>query len=210
MLRALALTVAILTGAPAMAQDALSWMRAQTPPGSTLTNAGSWAAPTGRLYATDPLTLGQTSTALNVPTTTAQVLGLVEPDQGRTASLALVWSDAPIVCGDDLGWIGVDSGLAGFLTPKAVAAVEKIARIHGNSYAGDYAEQLETKTPTPATIIDLPGARFPVAGSGWGDGGYPVIALYGAEHDIIALITIFIPKGDAWPLPPSCDADPNT
>lgn len=164
-----------------------------------------WHPHGGQLYATDPLTLSQTEGAtLAVPDRPARLIGLLEREHGRAALMALIWSNADVVCGEDLTTIGVSTGLAGFLTPADVRALDAYADPSFGTYHGTYAEQLEAAIPTIPFIARLPsGASFPVSGSGLGDGGYPVASLYDAEGNMVALYTQFIGDGD-WLLPPPC------
>jgi hypothetical protein len=170
--------------------------------------ADMWHPRGGEIFATDPLTLWQTGSdveTLSVPDAPAQVIGLLERDQGRAAAMALIWSDADVACGEDLSTIGVDTGLAGFLTPADVIALDAYAARHRDLYDGTYAEQLDAAVPTIPFVVTLPdGTRFPVSGSGWGDGGYPVASLYDAAGNMVALYTQFIGGTEEWLLPQPC------
>ncbi|MEX3015681.1 DUF4241 domain-containing protein [Gymnodinialimonas hymeniacidonis] len=205
-LRPLAVLAAVC--GPAQAQDATNWLRQGIGMPTDLHVSDMWRPRGGEIYATDPLTLWQTEGAtLSVPDAPARLIGLLERDQGRAALMALIWSNADVVCGEDLSTIGVDTGLAGFVTPANVRALDAYAASEGDLYAGTYAEQLDDPIPTIPFIARLPsGATFPVSGSGWGDGGYPVASLYDAQGNMVALYAHFIPSGDEWLLPPPCDA----
>ena len=187
-------------------QDFGQWAQTNLGLGTDFSYAGQWVANDGHVFGIDPLTLfGANRAPISVPTTEAAVIGLnqADPDE-RTAILALVWSDAPFVCGQDAGFIGVDTGLAAFATASEIAALEKYARDHGDLYAGTYAEQIDNLYPGPF-LAELPdGTRLPLSGSGWGDGGYPVTALFDADGDMIALFAQFITAGDDWLTPPTC------
>lgn len=176
--------------------------------------AGEWTPEGGLVHATDPLTLWQTgpdAPLLAVPDAPARVIGLIDRIDGRAAVMALVWSDAPVVCGEDLATIGVDTGLAGFLTPADVVALEAYSDPSLGPYHGSYAAQLDAEAPTVPLIAVLPeGARFPVSGSGWGDGGYPVASLRDAGGGMVALYAQFLSGSDDWLLPPACDAPRST
>ena len=167
-----------------------------------------WHPHGGQIYATDPLTLWQTEgDALRVPDAPARLIGLLEREQGRAALMALIWSNADVVCGEDLSTIGVDTGLAGFLTPDNVRDLLAYADPSAGPYHGTYAEQLDATIPTLPFVAQLPsGARFPVSGSGWGDGGYPVASLHDAEGNMVALYTQFMGGTEEWLLPPPCTA----
>lgn len=169
---------------------------------------GDWTPAGGLIHATDPLTLWQTgpeATLIAVPDAPARVIGLIDREHGSAAVLALVWSDAPVACGEDLDTIGVDTGLAGFLTPADVAALEAYSHPSLGTYHGTYAEQLDAEAPTVPLIAQLPdGSRFPVSGSGWGDGGYPVASLRDAAGAMVALYAQFDSGSDAWHLPLPC------
>ena len=143
---------------------------------------------------------------LLLPDTPATVLGFYPLDSpGRTGLMALIWSDDPVVCGEDVATIGVDAGLAAFLAPPDLRVLESYRDEWGDLYAGPYAEQIDTSYPGP-TLIDLPGASgFPLSGSGWGDGGYPVATLKDASGRVTALYAQFITaEGADWLLPSPC------
>lgn len=171
-----------------------------------------WHPRGGEVFATDPLTLWQTGsdiTPLRVPDAPARLVGLLERDQGRAAVMALIWSNAEVSCGEDLSTIGVDTGLAGFMTPADVAALDAYADPSAGPYHGTYAEQLDAAVPTVPFLPTLPdGTRFPVSGSGWGDGGYPVASLYDADDNMVALYVQFMGGGENWLLPEPCGSVP--
>ena len=208
LLRTLLQPAAVLAAltSTAHAQDATTWLRQGIGIATDLHVSDMWHPRGGQLYATDPLTLWQTEgETLSVPNRPARLIGLLERDQGRAALMALIWSNADVVCGEDLSTIGVDTGLAGFLTPANVRALNAYADPSMGTYHGTYAEQLDAAIPTIPFIARLPsGATFPVSGSGWGDGGYPVASLYDAQGNMVALYTQFIGGSEDWLLPPSC------
>ncbi len=201
--------VALLLCAGPAPAETLDWLRAGIGFETRVNEAGRWAVPGGALYAADPLTLfGTEGDTIAVPESPARLVGLHETEfEGRTAVMALIWSDAVPVCGKDLTTIGVDTGLAGFLPPSAVKALDAYAvEFGGDLYRGTYAEQIDRLYPGPF-LADLPdGTRFPVSGSGWGDGGYPVASLYSADGEMVALYAQFITGEDTgWLLPGACD-----
>lgn len=205
--------VALLAAAmPVAAEGPHAWLSSRIAMPVRAVDAGAWHPVGGEVFATDPLTLWQTgpeAETIPVPDAPARILGYLEPEEGRTALMALVWSDADVVCGHDLTNIGVDTGLAGFMTPADVTALLAYGAAYGGDlYNGPYAEQLDAAIPTIPFIATLPdGARFPVTGSGWGDGGYPVASLHAADGSMVALYTQFITaEGKDWLLPPPCDA----
>ncbi|MBF9044778.1 DUF4241 domain-containing protein [Rhodobacterales bacterium HKCCE4037] len=203
-----------LCATPLAAQDALTWLETGIGLETVRVEAGIWHPVGGAIHATDPLTLWQTgpeAETITVPDTPARVVGLrrdepygdtVDP---RGAVLALIWSDADVLCGEDLATIGVDTGLAGFMTPADVRALDAYAEQHRDLYDGVYADQIDTLYPGPF-LTDLPGGiAFPVSGSGWGDGGYPVASLIDADGNMVALYTQFMgAEGEEWLLPPPC------
>lgn len=208
-LLALTALLAALT-APAAAKDALTWLAQGIDMPSDVHHAGTWHPHGGEIFATDPLTLWQTGSdveTLAVPDAPARVVGLLDREQGRAAAMALIWSDADVVCGADLSTIGVDTGLAGFMTPADVAALTAYGDPSAGLYHGTYAQQLDAVVPTVPFLAALPdGARFPVSGSGWGDGGYPVASLFDANGDMVALYVHFMGGGETWLLPDPCAA----
>ncbi len=201
---------------PLAAQDAISWLQAGLAlDGLETVTAGKWHPEGGAIHATDPLTLWQTgpdAPLLAVPDAPARIVGLIHSEvygdavDRRGAALVLVWSHATVQCGVDLSTIGVDTGLAGFLTPADVAALDAYGQAHRDLYDGPYAEQIDSLYPGPF-LADLPGGlSFPVSGSGWGDGSYPVASLYDADGNMVALYAQFITaEGRDWTLPPPCE-----
>lgn len=196
----------VLSAAPASAESALDWLVARSAP-AIIGETGTWTTPTGTVLAADPLTLfGTENPIAGLPDTPATVLGFYPLDSpGRTGLMALIWSDDPVVCGEDVATIGVDAGLAAFLAPPDLRVLESYRDEWGDLYAGPYAEQIDTSYPGP-TLIDLPGASgFPLSGSGWGDGGYPVATLKDASGRVTALYAQFITaEGADWLLPSPC------
>lgn len=197
--------VVVFAATSVPAEDAATWLSRLGGKGMTQMQAGQWHPQGGKLFTTDPLTLLQTvGRPIDVPDAPARIFGLLEPEQGRGALMALIWSDADVECGEYLTVIGVDTGLAGFMTPADAAALAAYGEKHGNIYA----EQLDAAVPTVPFIAEPPdGARFVVSGSGWGDGGYPVASLHDANGDIVALYAQFIPDGDDCLLPEPCGND---
>lgn len=207
-MRGLPIFFLIATAVPGHAQDAVTWLENGLNMPSEVQSPGIWHPVGGEIFATDPLTLWQTGSdieTIRVPDAPARVVGLLDVAQGRTAAMALIWSNAPVVCGHDLATIGVDSGLAGFLTPMDVEALDAYAHPTDGPYHGSYAAQLDAHVPTIPLIATLPdGTRFPVSGSGWGDGGYPVASLVDADGTVVALYTQFMGGTENWLLPPPC------
>ncbi len=203
-----AVVAVTLTALPAAAQDATSWLAQGINMPSDLHVSGPWHPRGGQIFATDPLTLWQTGLdveTITVPDTPARVVGLLETEEGRTAVMALIWSDAPVICGDDLTTIAVDTGLAAFLTPSDVAALDAYAHPSDGPYHATYAQQLDAVVPTIPFIVALPdGTRFPISGTGWGDGGYPVASLYDADGNMVALYAQFMGGAEEWHLPTPC------
>lgn len=197
--------IALMPGL-AQAESALDWLVARSAP-ALVGEAGFWTTASGTVLAVDPLTLFGAETPIkDLPTTQASVHGFYPlTDPGRTGVMALVWSDAPVVCGEDVATIGVDTGLAAFMSPADIAALHAYEDKWDDLYAGPYAEQIDASYPGP-TLIDLPGGSgFPLSGSGWGDGGYPVATLKDASGRVTALYTQFITaEGEDWLLPPPC------
>ena len=208
-MRAALILPALGAGPTCAGPEALGWLRDGLGFETSLSEAGTWAATEGALFAADPLTLfGTEGATITVPKEPARLIGLHETEfEGRTAVMALIWSDAAPVCGEDLATIGVDTGLAGFLPPEAVTALDACAEAFGGDlYQRSYADQIDRLYPGPF-LAQLPhGTRFPISGSGWGDGGYPVASLIDADSGMVALYAQFITsEGADWLLPPPCD-----
>lgn len=141
---------ATLAAPPASCEDALTWLQGGIGIETTLHRGGTWTPTGGIVHATDVLTLRQARRdPLTVPERPADLLGLLETEQGRTAAMLLQWSGGDVACGVDLGTVGIDTGLAGFLTVENVTALERYGRAHGGHlYVGPYAEQLDRAMPT--------------------------------------------------------------
>lgn len=207
----------VLGAAPVAAEDAVTWLQDGIGIETRIVEAGTWHPVGGQLHATDPLTLFQTAphvSPLAVPDAPAAVIGLHhdavfgDVTEPRNAALVLVWSDAPVICGEDLATIAVDSGLAAFITPDEVDALHWYEDRYGPSYVrvvpGPLQRQIETASPGPF-ITDVPrDLHFPISGAGWGDGAYPVVSLLDAEGNMVALYTQFITDGENWFMPPPC------
>ncbi|WP_373636719.1 hypothetical protein [Yoonia sp. BS5-3] len=196
----------VVTAMPANAESALEWLTTRSAP-AIVAEAGTWTTPSGIAYAIDPLTLfGGDNPIADLPQTAATIVGFHPLDvTDRVSLMALIWSDQPVLCGDDVATIGVDTGLAAFVGPSDLPVLENYGAQWETLYAGPYAEQIDAFYPGPI-LIDLPGASgFPLSGSGWGDGGYPVATLKDAEGRVTALYTQFITaEGEDWLLPSPC------
>lgn len=201
------LAAALLAPAMAAAEPgAIAWLRGDAGSDMAAREVGDWHPKGGAVHAIDPLTLlGGEGAPIGVPDRPARVFGLrVTGGDPRTAAMILVWSDAMPVCGADLATIGVDTGLAAFATPQDVAGLRRYEAARPDLYDGPYADQIDTRYPGPF-LVDLPQTSgFPLSGSGWGDGGYPVASLIDAGGDMVALYAQFIPAGEDWRLPPPC------
>ena len=205
---------------PAMGEDALHWIETGTALEMREVAAGHWHPVGGRIHATDPVTrfqAGPDIATLSVPDAPARVMGfntdlvLGGHQMGnRTAFLALVWSDAPVACGEQLWTMAVDTGLAGFMTPQNVVDLYDYEDFYGELYVSvvpsALQRQIDAAYPGPI-VTDVPrrDLRFPISGAGWGDGAYPVVGLYDAGGAMVALYVQFIPAEDEdWLLPPPC------
>jgi len=195
--------------AAAAEPDARTWFTENLSIPTRAETSGAWHPMGGRLHATDPLTLwGVDGPPLPVPDQTAEMFILYATESGEDSVglFALIWSNAPVACGEDLGSVPVDTGLAGFLTPDDVTALERYGQRYGdNLYDGPYAEQIEKNWSGPF-LAELPGGtHFPITSSGWGDGFYPVFGLLDQDGEMIALYMQFITDGQEWLVPPVCD-----
>ena len=170
-----------------------------------IVDAGLWHPKGGKLFVVDALAPWQPDEPFVVVDAPARVLGIKEPEQGRTAILAVIWSDTPATCGEDLWTMTTMTGTAGFMTPAEVKALRAYADVERTAYYGSYAEQLDATLPTPPLLAELPtGERFPVCGSGWGNGAYPVCTLKDTNDALVAMYMQFTGGTDTWLLPEPC------
>ena len=206
---ALAILAAFGPAGAALADTgAVDWLRQHLDFATHLHDGGVWRERGGAVLAVDPLTLyGAEDDPIAVPRQPARILGIRETNgtDPRTAFLVLLWSDKPVVCGEDLTTIGVDTGLAAFLAPDDVAALDSYGQAYGGDlYAGPYADAIDAAYPGPF-LAQLPdGTAFPLSGSAWGDGGYPAASLRAEDGSMVALYAQFITDGTGWALPPAC------
>ncbi|WP_199259815.1 hypothetical protein [Paracoccus binzhouensis] len=125
----------------------------------------------------------------------------------HVAAIALVTADGLPVCGESLGIIGVDTGLAAIVTRSGFEAM--------NTYYDTFQAQgsdpftaLEPQLPMdllPAFVILPDGTQIPTSRSGYGDGGYEFFRLDDAQGRPVAYFLDFLgdSKGE-WIHPPPC------
>lgn len=213
MTRRLAALALMLAAAPAAAGDppaAVAWLLARSgDPSRTASDIGPYPLDGGGILALDPLTGFATRPAPAPLAPGARFHAVLSHDAGHAtiAAVALVASDAAPVCGEPLGVVGVDTGLAAILTESDNRALTAYAdRLH--AAGGDLYDALEPQLPPEsfAAFVTLPGQqRLPVASSGHGDGRYQFFRLNDAQGGTVAFYLDFIGdrKGE-WIDPAPC------
>jgi hypothetical protein len=206
--------------APAIGQDTLDWLESGTDLELRRVSAGVWHPVGGQIHATDPVTrfqAGPEVPTLSVPDAPAQVVGLrTDLALGSAvmdnlmAFLALIWSDAPVTCGEHLWTMAVDTGLASFMTPQNVVDLYDYEDFYGELYISvtpsALQRQIDEAGPGPI-VTDIPrrDLLFPISRAGWGDGAYPVVGLYDAEGAMVAIYVQFTGAEDEdWLFPQPC------
>ena len=199
--------------APAGADQVTDWLIATGAEPRERQTVARFTPDTPRLLGADPLTYdpGYPFAFFPVPDGPAEVVALIEPVERRVALAALIFGDGAPACGRDAGRIWVDSGTAAFLTPKTAAGLSAMRDDYStrglNLYDDYFAAPGQMGDSAFARMLTLPdGTAFSGFSSGWGDGAYPVVALYDAGGAMLALYADFIGSDrlDGYILPPVC------
>lgn len=205
---ALALAAAPPSGAEPM-PPAVAWLADHSGAPRSPHLAGEYLLDGSGVVGLDPLTFFASPPTPQVPAGRADVWTLRQGD-GRIALAALVLSDAAPVCGADLGSYGVDSGTAALMTETDLArlhAAERVLALLGGGIHALFGIQFPNDVFRDGMLRLPDRTALPVFSSGWGDGGYGVAVLNGADGRAIAIYTDFM-GNDAtggWITPPPCD-----
>ena len=199
--------------AAAEGEDVINWLVGQSGGPREVQRIARFTPDGPEILGADPLTYdpGYPFPFIPVPPGPADVIALSEPQEGRIALAALIFADGPPACGAESGAIWVDSGTASFLTPATAAKLDAMRKDYDqrklNLYDDYFADPAQMGEHVFARMLTLPdGTAFPGFSSGWGDGGYPVVTLYDAQGQMLALYADFIGNDqlEEYILPPPC------
>lgn len=187
---------------------AIEWITANTDARLEVTEAGPYSTPEGQVVALDPLAFFQAAEYVKIPTANGRLVVFHDKDEERNSKMALIFSEAHVAGGKDVGTCAVDAGMASFFTPETHAAQTAFA----NTLASDgnlYHDHFEQFDNVPAggerKIVTLPdGTPVPYVHSGWGDGGYPVFTLTDTQGALCAVYVDFMGCNEEgeWLAPP--------
>ena len=192
----------------AKAQDSAAWIAANSRGPVVIEEVAKIEIGT-EVFAVDPLTFGLDDALppIAVPSGPARFVAFWNADIGLYSTAALIFSDAPPLCGQDVGYIGVDTGTAAFLDRRMATALSDVAdaleadncRVYDCLLADQMGDEAFAK------LLKLPdGTRFPAMTTG-GDGGFPVVMLQDGQGRATALYADFLGRDDGeWLLPPAC------
>ncbi|MEX3015683.1 hypothetical protein [Gymnodinialimonas hymeniacidonis] len=189
LMRLATILVAAGVGGQAMAEDVGTVLGLTGPHG---VNLGTWSMD-GDLVAPADLFIQPdvAATGVPVPHRTPQAFTRQTPETGAHAILALVFSDAPVSCAEEVGTFPLDTSMAAFMTGPDADALYA----YGESIAetGEDPAQFTGNPlgPDHATMIMLPnGATFPAAAVQF-EGDFPLYAFYDADGELTALAGLF-------------------
>ncbi len=160
------------------------------------------------IVALDPLTGFATKPAPTPPAPDARFYTVLAGKNGHdVAAIALVMADNAPVCGESLGAIGVDTGLASIVTATGNRALNGLFE-QLEARGSDLYDALSSQLPLRGlpTIVTLPdGTQVPTSRSGHGDGGYEFFRLDDVQGQTVAYFLDFLgdSKGE-WIDPPPC------
>lgn len=161
------------------------------------------------IVALDPLTGFATRPAPTPAAPDARFYAVLAREDGYAyaAAMALVTADGLPACGESLGVVGVDTGLAAIVTRSGLEAMS-LYYDSLQAQGSDPYTALEPQLPleTFASFVTLPdGTRVAVSSSGYGDGGYQFFRLGDAQGQTVAFYLDFLGdrKGE-WIDPPPC------
>ncbi len=183
------------------------WIVALTEHKLTVHDLGPFATEAGRVTFIDPLICPTEAPFHTVPDAGGRLVVFENVEDGRNSKLALIFSDAHVAGGAELGAVPVDAGMASVLTPEGFAALNAHADALGpdaNLY-DDFFSQFSEPSGGERKRVPLPnGIEVPYIHAGWGDGTYPIFSLTDADGEICAIYTDFMGRNRAgdWLLPP--------
>ena len=202
----------MLCGGPAQAEDAVAWLAGRSDVAVTMQEVATLDMAEGGVIVADALIADgfDRYTVIATPSGPARLVVAFDPaEDGRPSKAMLVFSDAPVICGQDVATVGIDTGLVAFFDRPTLAAMARDGAVLApeKDLYNDWFHALIGETPVVAGLIPLPsGGSVPMVSSGWGDGAYPVAVLTGAGGEVLAVYVDFmgLASGD-WLLPPPCE-----
>lgn len=188
-------------------QTVRAWIVAQNAATLEIVEVGDFPTPQGQLAMLDALILAPTPQWIDVPDTGGKIVVFHDPNEGRNSKLALIFSDATVAGGAEVGVLPIGAGLASLFTQDTFASTSAFFdsfKDQSNPY-DDFFFKFDDPEGGERKIVPLPdGTPVPYIHSGWGDGAYPVYVLHDMAGDVIAVYTDFMGKNDAgdWLQPP--------
>jgi hypothetical protein len=200
---------------PALAAESGTerWIKAQNWVPLRVVDIGSFDPEGNEMIGVDSLTYSLASDWpwLTVPDGPARFVAFFDDQVVGVSKAALVFDDATPACGTEVGTMPVDSGTGAFLDRKTAQKLDLLSGVMGpfcNLYDCLMAKQVADYAF--AQLIRLPdGSSYPAFSSGYGDGVYPVVALYDVDGAIVAAYVDFMGRNEAgeWLLPKPCTPD---
>jgi len=182
----------------------IEWIAAHTEATMEFERFGTFATRDGRLSVVDPLSASKAD-FVDVPKATARLVVFYGTESERESKLALVYRDEAVHGGSWLLDCPVDAGVVSPVTPSSFKALlDFVESLDGNPYDAYFARY--DKAGNEGPWGQLPdGTRLPYIHSVWGDGTYPVFALWTKAGDVCAVYVDFHGIGDedgTWLTPP--------
>jgi hypothetical protein len=149
---------------------------------------------------------------IDTPSHSGRIVVFHDTLEMRNSKLAIIFSDAPVCGGADVGVCAVDAGMASIFTPQTHAALATFIKNMpaGKSIYNDFFYKYDDPQGGERKIVALPdGTPVPYVHSGWGDGAYPVFTLTDAQGKVCAVYTDFMGRNaeGAWLVPPGVTYD---
>lgn len=178
------------------------WIVAGTEARLSVIEVGRLATPEGRIVFLDPLSsdTGRAAGFVAVPDSGGALVVFRDQAEGRNSKLALIFAEAAVHGGAEVGAIPVDTGLVSVFTPATARALARFADTlaPGQDLYNDFFAFFDEPAGGEAKFVPLPdGTPIPYIHSGWGDGHYPVFTLTGETGNVIAVYTDFMGRNDA-------------
>lgn len=202
--------VALTNAAAAEDNPSIAWIKDRADAPLTVQEVGTFNVRGTALIAVDSLTF-QSSYSwpwFDVPEGPARVVVFDDDDLAALSKAAILFSESPPVCGNEVGVMPVDTGTGAFLDRQTAKALDDLSAAMGtecNLYDCLMAEQVPESQF--AQMIKLPdGTSYPAFSTGFGDGAYPVYLLRDADGVPTAAFVDFLgvaPTFD-WMTPPTC------